>query len=174
MHERQTVRTSAGAQTVLAVGSGLIVLVMLLSARTAMRTAAPAPVPQSVTIGVEHSSRCDISVTASKDATPGLLQIRSNGTGTVILLLPLSAELREVRGMLLSAVKKEQPQFGYRRWQLPAGVTFSFSLPTSPSSLSVQTPSDAPMLLKTRSIELKTGKVEDESTLLQKGQTVVW
>jgi hypothetical protein len=130
--------------------------------------------PEALVIGIEQTSRSDLSITASRDATPGLLQIRSNGSGAVKLVLPVNADLREVRGMSLNAVQKESPNLGYRKWILPSGVTFSYTMPSSPSSLSVQTPNEPPILVRSRSIELKTGNVEDNTTLLQKGEAKIW
>jgi len=159
-------------QVLLAMMCGAIVLIVVFSLqKPAVPESASA---EPLSIGIEHAGRSDISITASRDANPGLLQIRSNGSGTVVLILPIEAKLREVRGMALQAVVSSTSSGTSKRWQLLSGITFSFTIPFSPSTLTIESPSDAPLLLKTRSIELKTGNVVDDSVLMQRGRTVVW
>jgi hypothetical protein len=172
MAKKKAPRKPPAPHPILAIGGAVLIAALLLT--NIKKPEAPLQ-PLALIMTVEHHGRQTLSVNAAKNSKPGIVELRKDGSGTLMVKLPEQMVLREVRGAALAAVQKSNASKGMRTWTLPSAATLSFILePRSPSSFIIRSQSSDPLLLKLKTINVASGSVLHDSMLLGKGEVTMW
>ncbi|MDD4318704.1 MAG: hypothetical protein PHW10_00025 [Candidatus Peribacteraceae bacterium] len=154
--------------------SGTVVLAVLSSV-IVQRRPQPASLPPMTDIAVEHAQPLRLSVIAGSGTASSLIDFALDGDAeSASLTLPDTWTLREVRGARLEDVTSERPSLGYIRWSAPRGAVLSLRVPQLPGALVVHNPSQVPLYLHTKRIDLRTGETEEETYLVKDDPKRVW
>jgi hypothetical protein len=124
-------------------------------------------------IAVEHSSAITLTLRMSTGKSKGIADVSSDGNDGLRVSVPAQWQRRDVRGAALSAVTSDPPSFGFRRWHLPAGATLSFWI-GDPAHVRVRNPSETPVLVLAKRINVVTGKTDEKSVLIKEGTADLW
>jgi hypothetical protein len=134
----------------------------------------PDTVVRVADIGLEHAGALRLSVTASRDARPGFLEISHDGKETAFLSVPADWELREVRNAELASIPADPPSFGFRRWKVPGGAVLSFVIPAPSDGILLHNPSKFPVEVRTTLVHMRTQKIETETMLMKDNPLRLW
>ncbi len=150
-------------------------VVVLLSARTsALRADLEAKrLARTAEIAVEHADPLTLAIHLSSGTREGIVELRTDGAETARVSVPSAWELREVRGGALSSVTHDPETMGFLRWNLPGNVTASFRV-TDTASFSIRNPSESPLLVLAKRVNVRTGAVEEESVMVTEGTVRLW
>lgn len=120
-----------------------------------------------VEIGVEHSAPASMTITRSAGKATSLTDVRNDSTNPLSVSLPDDWERGEVKGAPLSALIGDGPNFGFRRWTLPAGMSVSFSAPYAWNELTLHNADESALHIKIITIDVERGTSETESYLVK-------
>lgn len=123
-------------------------------------------------IAVEHDAAATLTIHQSSGKNAGIIEFTGEGAD-LRLSTPSSWERREVRGAALAAVTSDGPSLGFTRWHVPEGVTLSFYITDSPT-LSIHHPSQHPLLIMGKRVDIVIGWVEEKSMLMKEGVVRLW
>lgn len=158
-----------------AFGGLLIVLLFMASALKKVGNFGVTPAPRALILGIEHTGKATLTITASKDAVPGILELKKEGSGTLMIALPEHMTLREIRNGSIAQLGKPVANKGVKKWMLPEGATLSFILPeVSPSSVILRSSTTDALFVKMRIVSIKKETIEEDSMILRKGEVVMW
>ena len=132
-------------------------------------------VPVDIEIGVEHQS--PLAALSFKGTTGGekqLMDIGNESDETLQVSLPASWERTEVRNVPLASLTSEEPSFGYRKWQFPAGASVSFETNEPWKSVTVHNPSGIPLRIRVTKVNLHTEQAEFNVYLAKDKPVKVW
>jgi len=127
----------------------------------------------SATIGIEHQKAARLNLTVSAGVGPGLAELSCACDETVFLSLPATWTLREVRGAALEQVPADEAAFGFRRWTLPPNVTLSLHVAALPDSYEIHNPTNVPLQLTLRRINVADGHVDENVHLIQRSPMTI-
>lgn len=130
------------------------------------------PAQSAAEIAIEHNEAVTVTISRSSGRRDGIVEFIGEGAD-FRLSVPLAWKRREVRGTELSAVSADPPAMGFTRWHVPEGATLSFRVIGSPS-LAVRNASTALLLVIGKKANVKTGRVEESSFMLNGGVTRLW
>ncbi len=154
--------------------ASLIVVGVILALRPHAQDRLPAATVgggPAVAITVEHAAPATLTLSTSVTAGPGIAELRTSSA--VAVTLPSSWKEREVRNGSLRSVTSTV-RSNATRWAIPPGVTVSFSLSAMPSGLTVHNTSPIPLLIVSKRIDVKTGKVDESSVLIKDMPVGLW
>jgi hypothetical protein len=128
----------------------------------------------TVDIGIEHSQPLSVRMEYSVRNTNGIMRIGSDSSETISISLPEQWERGEVTGAPLSALRKDDPMFGYTRWHVPEKTTITFKIPKVPEHIVLHNPSTAPLKLTVAKVDLETGAIEKDILLIRDSTVPIW
>ena len=166
-------RAAPALHVILALGAA--VLVALLVTGGIKRVADSGPRIGTLLLTVEHRGRATLELTAAKRAKPGILELLQTESGSIAISLPEQMQLREVRGASFSLFPTPPATKGIRKWILRQDVTLSFFVePESPSSIRLKVEAKDPLVIKTKTVDVASGSVIQDSGLMRTGEIVMW
>ncbi|MCF7844358.1 MAG: hypothetical protein K9M03_00835 [Kiritimatiellales bacterium] len=130
--------------------------------------------PIRIEIGIEHELPLSISLSASELKGSGLIDIKQDGEETISVNLPSSWQRKEVRNVPLSEVTSENTSFGFKRYQMPAGASVTFTIPEYPDTMLIHNPSGITMKVNLKIVDLQTNTVETNVVLVQDSPAQLW
>ena len=130
------------------------------------------PVP-SARVTVEHNSAATLVVRGTSGKTPGLIAFSHDGPETVLLGVPESWAVQEVRNAPLSSVPSDPPSGGVRKWHLPSGVVLTLRT-QDVARLTLANPSGVPLVVRHTLVPLASGEAEEDSVIVTKQPVTLW
>lgn len=158
---------------IVALSAFALVGTLLLGTMKRLSMQAESAARPPVDVAVEHGASLTFTVTASAGQGRGIVELGRDGTETVHVSVPETWQRREVRGAPLEAAIGEPPAMGFRRWTIPPGATLSFWMDDAPR-IRIQNPSGKALLVESKRVDVRTGKVEKEMTLVKDGPLDLW
>lgn len=147
------------------IGFLALCLALLVGAPAAWLSGSGAPQAPSTDIAVEHAAPVTLRVARLASSGTNVLEIGFAGTGSVALHLPGSWSRQEVRGVPLERVTAEPKDWGFVRWQIPAGAVVRFDAP-NPGRITIHNPSGIPLTVRTTTVNPRTGIREDDAQIV--------
>lgn len=119
-----------------------------------------------VEIGVEHAAPASMTITRSAGKATSLTDVRNDSSIPLSVSLPDDWERGEVKGGSLSDLIGDGPNFGFRRWTLPSGMSVSFSASYAWNELTLHNADETALHVKIVTIDLEKNTRETESYLV--------
>lgn len=118
-------------------------------------------------IGIEHAEPLRLSIAFSIGKQSSIISVEHDSLETVRLSLPEDWRRDEVRGSVLSRITSDPPEFGYRKWHLPAGSLVSFRTDIPWKQLTLHNPSGVPLTVRVTTVDLLMGTSETNAILVK-------
>lgn len=120
-----------------------------------------------VQVAIEHEASAGITVTHAIGGQAPFADIENENDFPIHISLPAAWERGEVKGAALSDVASDAPDFGFRRWRIPATSIVSFKTGNEWQILKVHNAS--PSLLKVRviTVDLATNTTSSDVQFVQ-------
>lgn len=160
--------------------AGISIAILLLLATLDPATFSTLPgkaerTPVAVQVGLEYDAPVKVEMLFARKQTAGYLSISNPSDHPIKISVPDSWSRTEVRGAPLTEFATEPPQFGFRRWSMPARTGMSMLLPESPSTVLFLSPSDPTAAITLRSVDAVSGEQFINVVLLNKEvETALW
>ncbi len=126
-------------------------------------------------IGLEYDAPMKVEMLFARKNGAGYLSISNPTSRPLNISVPDSWRRTEVRGAPLTDFTSQPPEFGFRRWTMPAETGMSMILPTVPDDILFMSPSEPTAAITVRSVDVLSGEQFINVVLLNKQvETALW
>jgi len=120
-----------------------------------------------IEMGVEHTGSLGLVLELSALKGKGIADVSHDGDETVFVSVPEDWVKREVRNVPIQSVTADPPSLGFVRWHIPPGARLSFSVPQAPSKIILHHPTDTPLKVGIKRVNLDADVVDRDVILVQ-------
>lgn len=154
--------------------AALLVVVVVALGFSITKTRGISTSDSTAHIGIEHTEPLTLAITQKEQAGRAIMDIENAGNETVFVSVPDQWAMREIHGAPLKDISKEEPSFGFIRWQFPPHATLSFIAPLAPESLVLHNPSHIPVKVDVTILDAQENSGRRFVVLVQSSPAKIW